>query len=151
MEGTSCTAEINGEAKTFGYDECFWSYAKSDPNFANQETVFNSIGRELLSHSLDGYNCCLMAYGQTGAGKSFSMMGSRKEPGLIPQIVSGREQVFEKILKVVFKIVSHKFQVFFSLSNFFVPHNRTFLTGRSKERGRKYSDRNRSFLHGNLL
>ena len=119
MEGTSCTAEINGEAKTFGYDECFWSYAKSDPNFANQETVFNSIGRELLSHSLDGYNCCLMAYGQTGAGKSFSMMGSRKEPGLIPQIVSGREQVFEKFLKVVFKITPHKVQVFFSLSNFF--------------------------------
>ena len=131
MEGTSCTAEINGEAKTFGYDECFWSYAKSDPNFANQETVFNSIGRELLSHSLDGYNCCLMAYGQTGAGKSFSMMGSRKEPGLIPQIVSGREQVF--------KIFSSGRNFIFFL-NFFVPKNRTFLTGRSKERDRKYPD-----------
>jgi hypothetical protein len=29
-----------------------------------------------------------MAYGQTGTGKSFSMMGSRKSPGLIPQIVA---------------------------------------------------------------
>ena len=27
-----------------------------------------------------------MAYGQTGAGKSYTMMGTKKEPGLIPQI-----------------------------------------------------------------
>ena len=102
MEGTSCTAEINGEAKTFGYDECFWSYSKSDPNFATQKTVFDSIGQELLSHSLDGYNCCLMAYGQTGAGKSFSMMGSRKEPGLIPQIVSGMGQNLEVLMLIIY-------------------------------------------------
>ena len=88
MEGSSCTAEINQEAKTFGYDECFWSACSSDSHYASQESVFDSIGRQLLEHSVLGYNCCLMAYGQTGAGKSYSMMGSRKSPGLIPQIAT---------------------------------------------------------------
>lgn len=88
MDGSSCTAIQNNEAKTFGYDECFWSCDKNDDNFASQVTLFDSIGMRLLEHSFDGYNCCLMAYGQTGTGKSYSMMGSRKSPGLIPQIAT---------------------------------------------------------------
>jgi len=87
IEGVKCTATNEKEAKTFSFDECFWSFDKSQ-EFSSQENVYESIGTELLKHALDGYNCCLMAYGQTGAGKSFSMMGSRKQPGLIPQIAS---------------------------------------------------------------
>ena len=33
-----------------------------------------------------GYNICIFAYGQTGAGKSYTMMGSRTDPGLIPRL-----------------------------------------------------------------
>jgi hypothetical protein len=35
---------------------------------------------------LAGYNACLFAYGQTGSGKSYTMMGSREEPGVIPRL-----------------------------------------------------------------
>ena len=28
VDGTQCTAIHNQEAKTFGYDECFWSHDK---------------------------------------------------------------------------------------------------------------------------
>ena len=63
-----------------------WTNEKGDSHFCDQSKVFESVGKELISHSLDGYNCCLMAYGQTGAGKSYTMMGTKKEPGLIPQI-----------------------------------------------------------------
>ena len=94
VDGSSVTAIHHQEAKTFGYDECFWSHAKSDAHFADQSKVFDSVGAELISHSLDGYNCCLMAYGQTGAGKSYTMMGTKKEPGLIPQIA---QNIFERI------------------------------------------------------
>jgi len=31
--------------------------------------VYSDIGEEMLQHSFDGYNVCIFAYGQTGAGK----------------------------------------------------------------------------------
>ena len=34
-----------------------------------------------------GYNVCIFAYGQTGAGKSYSMMGKgEKDEGIIPRL-----------------------------------------------------------------
>ena len=35
---------------------------------------------------MTGYNVCIFAYGQTGAGKSYTMMGKAEEEGIIPQI-----------------------------------------------------------------
>ena len=32
---------------------------------------------------MSGYNACIFAYGQTGSGKSYTMMGSKSEPGNI--------------------------------------------------------------------
>jgi hypothetical protein len=51
-----------------------------------QETIFEHIGEKVISNAYSGYNCCVFAYGQTGTGKSFAMMGSPTEPGLIPRI-----------------------------------------------------------------
>lgn len=50
--------------------------------------VYKDIGEEMLQHSFDGYNVCIFAYGQTGAGKSYTMMGRQDEEqeGIIPQI-----------------------------------------------------------------
>ena len=51
---------------------------------------------EMLDHSIEGYNVCIFAYGQTGAGKSYTMMG-RMEPdqkGIIPQMC---EDLFKRI------------------------------------------------------
>ena len=31
---------------------------------------------------MSGYNACIFAYGQTGSGKSYTMMGSKSEPGI---------------------------------------------------------------------
>lgn len=41
-----------------------------------------------------GYNCSLFAYGQTGAGKSYSMMGYGEDKGIIPIAC---ERIFDKI------------------------------------------------------
>lgn len=50
--------------------------------------VYADIGEEMLQHSFDGYNVCIFAYGQTGAGKSYTMMGRQEEgqEGIIPII-----------------------------------------------------------------
>lgn len=58
--------------------------------------VYKDIGEEMLQHSFDGYNVCIFAYGQTGAGKSYTMMGKQEEgqEGIIPLIC---EELFRKI------------------------------------------------------
>lgn len=59
-----------------------------DPCFASQNLVFNDIGKEMLAHAFEGYNVCIFAYGQTGAGKSYTMMGKQEEgqEGIIPMV-----------------------------------------------------------------
>ena len=42
------------------------------PPINNQE-VFNDIGKEILEQMYQGYNSTIFAYGQTGAGKSYSI------------------------------------------------------------------------------
>lgn len=54
------------QPKTFAFDHCFYSTDKDAPNFASQEIVFDSVGRDILENSFQGYNACIFAYGQTG-------------------------------------------------------------------------------------
>ena len=44
----------------------------------------------MLAHAFEGYNVCIFAYGQTGAGKSYTMMGKQEEgqEGIIPMVCS---------------------------------------------------------------
>ncbi|XP_026093077.1 kinesin-like protein KIF1C [Carassius auratus] len=76
-------------AKNFSFDYSYWSHStEDDPAFTSQRQVYLDIGEEMLLHAFEGYNVCIFAYGQTGAGKSYTMMG-RQEPGqqgIIPQM-----------------------------------------------------------------
>ncbi|XP_019887036.1 kinesin-like protein KIF16B [Ooceraea biroi] len=36
-----------------------------------------------------GYNGCLVAYGQSASGKTYTMMGTKEDPGLIPRLCEG--------------------------------------------------------------
>ncbi|TSR39590.1 Kinesin-like protein KIF1C [Bagarius yarrelli] len=75
--------------KSFSFDYSYWSHTTvDDPCFASQSQVYNDIGKEMLQHAFEGYNVCIFAYGQTGAGKSYTMMGKQEEgqEGIIPQV-----------------------------------------------------------------
>ena len=37
--------------------------------------VFKDLGMDVIDSAFQGYNACIFAYGQTGAGKSYTMMG----------------------------------------------------------------------------
>ena len=35
-------------------------------HYATQEYVFDTVGRDILDNAFQGYNACMLAYGQTG-------------------------------------------------------------------------------------
>ncbi|KAF3209724.1 Kinesin heavy chain [Orbilia oligospora] len=88
------TCEINsGDIQgTFTFDRVFDMACK-------QTDIFDFSIRPTVDDILNGYNGTVFAYGQTGAGKSFTMMGadidSDVTKGIIPRIV---EQIFASIL-----------------------------------------------------
>ncbi|XP_055686060.1 kinesin-like protein KIF13A isoform X2 [Lutzomyia longipalpis] len=101
--GTQCVVEMEGQQtilhnvtnmdkmdrkqpKTFAFDHCFYSTDYDATHFASQETVFDSVGRDILDNAFQGYNACIFAYGQTGSGKSYTMMGTGDSKGIIPRL-----------------------------------------------------------------
>ncbi|XP_073708255.1 kinesin-like protein KIF1A isoform X8 [Garra rufa] len=100
MSGNTTTI-INPKApkenKSFNFDYSYWSHTSpEDINYASQQQVYRDIGEEMLLHAFEGYNVCIFAYGQTGAGKSYTMMGRQEkdQQGIIPLLC---EDLFTKI------------------------------------------------------
>ncbi|XP_015740956.1 kinesin-like protein KIF18B [Coturnix japonica] len=50
---------------------------------ATQQEVFQHTTRDVLDGVLNGYNCSVFAYGATGAGKTYTMLGSEQSPGIM--------------------------------------------------------------------
>eukprot|EP00301_Raphidiophrys_heterophryoidea_P024641 c8069_g1_i1.p1 GENE.c8069_g1_i1~~c8069_g1_i1.p1 ORF type:complete len:1191 (-),score=323.79 c8069_g1_i1:188-3760(-) len=64
-----------------------------------QTDVFEAAAAEAVNDLFIGFNSTVFAYGQTGAGKSFTMFGSLSDPdshGIIPRTV---RRLFDKVLE----------------------------------------------------
>ncbi|TPX36271.1 hypothetical protein SmJEL517_g01402 [Synchytrium microbalum] len=76
----------------FTFDRIFdWNH--------NQKQVFDYSAQAVVQDVMKGYNGTIFAYGQTGAGKTFTMMGNMENPelkGMTPRIV---ESIFSTILQ----------------------------------------------------
>ena len=58
---------------------------------ASQERMFEAAGKPVADAVLDGYNGTVLCYGQTGAGKSFTIVGSKDQyaqRGLAPRTIA---------------------------------------------------------------
>lgn len=81
--------------KDYFFDYSFWSHDGFEINedglavpvsdqYADQRKVYDEVGKQILDNAWLGYHCCLFAYGQTGAGKSYSMIGYGANIGIVP-------------------------------------------------------------------
>lgn len=61
---------------------------------ATQEEVYSNTTRPLLDSVLDGYNATVFAYGATGCGKTHTITGTQKSPGIIFLTM---KELFERI------------------------------------------------------
>ena len=78
------------EAKQFTFDNSF------DVN-ESQENIYNETASPIIANVLEGYNGTIFAYGQTGTGKTHTMMGvpdSHDLKGIMPRSF---EDIFECI------------------------------------------------------
>jgi kinesin family protein 18/19 len=60
----------------------------------SHETIYNETCKNLIHPVLNGYNSCVFAYGTTGAGKTYTMLGNQQVPGIMLLTV---KDIFETI------------------------------------------------------
>ena len=108
MDGPTTTITDPGTnvPRPFTFDYSFWSHdsfkesnegimvPEEDSNYADQNIVYDTLGKQVLDNAWEGYHCCLFAYGQTGSGKSYSMIGHGKNEGIIPMACN---EIFKRI------------------------------------------------------
>jgi kinesin family protein 18/19 len=62
----------------FAFDRVFGESASSNE-------VFMHTTKDLVTEVLSGFNCTCFAYGPTGSGKTFTMIGNSSAPGVMVQ------------------------------------------------------------------
>lgn len=82
--------KVSSHNKHYYFDQVF------SPE-TSQVNIYNAVVRPLIAEVLQGFNCTVFAYGQTGTGKTYTMEGLKSsetisdddpEIGLIPRAVS---------------------------------------------------------------
>lgn len=83
--------------KTYPFDRVFGPEA-------DQAMIYNDVVQPILEEVVQGYNCTLFAYGQTGTGKTYTMQGDLTpsvtggpcaDAGMIPRVLSRLYQYLE--------------------------------------------------------
>ena len=95
--GANCL-EISKDQKTITLNnsDSVYTYDKIFPAETDQKTIFTEIGLPLVKKFLSGYNSTIFAYGQTGTGKTHTIIGpleslfddNNDNFGLIPNILN---------------------------------------------------------------
>jgi len=72
--------------QSFAFDKIF--------STESHETIYAETCQNLIHPVLNGYNSCVFAYGTTGAGKTYTMLGNQQVPGIMLLTV---KDIFETI------------------------------------------------------
>ncbi|XP_069017651.1 centromere-associated protein E-like isoform X3 [Embiotoca jacksoni] len=79
--------DAGNSSKSFSFDRVFTADETTSQ-------LYQDIAKPLVVSTVEGYNGTIFAYGQTSSGKTFTMMGGGRIPGVIPLAV---EDVFQSI------------------------------------------------------
>jgi len=87
--------------------------------------VYNKTAKNLIAGVLDGYSATVFAYGATGAGKTFTMTGNQRSPGVM--VLS-----LDDLFRLIKTRTDLKFSVSMSYVEIYNEHIRDLLTGVKK-------------------
>ncbi|CAK9813424.1 Kinesin-like protein KIF16B [Anthophora quadrimaculata] len=91
---SSKAGDSRERVRRYDFDYCFDSSDQKAEDFADQSRIYQTLGNIVLDAVFSGYNSCLVAYGQSASGKTYTMMGTKEDPGLTPRLCEG---LFERI------------------------------------------------------
>ena len=74
--GASNPNNIRTKEQTLAFDYAF-------DQFEGQEEIFSCTTKFLISGVTNGFNATVFAYGATGAGKTYTMLGNEENPGIM--------------------------------------------------------------------
>ena len=71
----------------------------------SQQEIYNKTTKPLLESIIEGFNATVFAYGATGSGKTYTMLGnSQNERGIMPRAVSDLFKILQKKKNKEFRI-----------------------------------------------
>jgi kinesin family member 18/19 len=88
-KGTEEVSKNRSREQQFQFD---YAFNKSTP----QEEIYENTAKFLLPSVIDGFNATVFAYGATGAGKTFTMVGNGDNPGVMVRSLSDLFDLLEK-------------------------------------------------------
>ncbi|XP_061441502.1 centromere-associated protein E isoform X2 [Rhineura floridana] len=85
-----CTISQFDGTKSFTFDQVFHS--------ADSTTeVYKGVAAPIIQSAVQGYNGTIFAYGQTASGKTYTMLGTKDCPGILPMAIN---DVFNTICRI---------------------------------------------------
>ncbi|KAM3405518.1 hypothetical protein ACQJBY_008174 [Aegilops geniculata] len=79
VEQENIVVRAAGIKKDFSVDRVF-------DQESTQDDVFHDV-KPILRSALDGHNVCILAFGQTGTGKTYTMEGTSDNLGVVPRAI----------------------------------------------------------------
>ena len=65
---------------------------------ASQQEIYTKTTKPLLEGIVEGFNATVFAYGATGSGKTYTMLGTQSEKGIMPRSVSDLFKLLQNLI-----------------------------------------------------
>lgn len=79
---------------------------------STQAELYAKTTQPLVQAVLEGYNATVFAYGATGAGKTYTMVGTPNHPGCMARALNEMFEVMDKTTDVVFKVTMSYLEIY---------------------------------------
>ena len=84
----------NKKSNQIKEQQFFFDYVFDKPT--SQQIIYENTTKNLLIGLIDGFNATVFAYGATGSGKTYTMLGTSTEIGIMPRSVSDLFKLLNK-------------------------------------------------------
>jgi hypothetical protein len=105
IDSENNSIQAAGSSVGFTFNRVF---APEEKNFE----VYQSVASDIIDEMMKGTNATIFAYGSTGSGKTYTMMGEGSEPGITPLAVDHIFRYVEHHTERIFLIEFSYFEIY---------------------------------------